>query len=111
MLNVTIFYGVLVVGWKQFTQLACEHQEETRQLIHIAKLLFKHQPTRIKYGFQVTNTHHDAMLLDNKAGNTLWKEVESNEIKELMDYKVFKDLGKGGIPPSGYKKKQMTYGI
>jgi hypothetical protein len=44
-------------------------------------------------------------MLDNKAGNHLWKEVEAMEIKALMDYNVSKDLGKGGIPPP------LSYGL
>jgi hypothetical protein len=35
-------------------------------------------------------------MLDEQSGSILWQEAEEKEIKALMDYKVFKDLGKGG---------------
>jgi hypothetical protein len=44
------------------------------------------------------------VLLDKLAGNELWKESEESEINALEECKVFKDLGKDGIPPPGYKK-------
>jgi Reverse transcriptase (RNA-dependent DNA polymerase) len=52
-------------------------------------------------------------MLDEQSGNKLWQEAEAKEIKALMDYKVFKDLGKNGIPPPDYKKIRchMVYDV
>jgi hypothetical protein len=87
--------------------------DETRLLLFKAKLIFKNQPIKFKYGFQVPTSHHDAMMIASQSGNKLWQEAEAKEIKALMDYKVFKDLGKGGIPPPEFKKIRchMVYDI
>jgi Reverse transcriptase (RNA-dependent DNA polymerase) len=99
-------------GWKRFKRLAREI-DETRLIINKAKLIFKHKPQKFKYGFQVPTTHQDAMMLDKKERNNLWQEAESKEIQALMQYNVFKDLGKGRIPPTNYKKIRchMVYDI
>ena len=39
---------------------------------------------------------------DNK-----WAEAEAQEMKSFLEFGVFKDLGKGGKPPEGYKKVKL----
>jgi uncharacterized pyridoxal phosphate-containing UPF0001 family protein len=69
-----------------------------------AKLIFKHKPVNFKYGFHVPITHQDAMMLEKKE-----YENGSKEIRALMEYNIFKDLGKGGIPPADYKRYAATW--
>jgi hypothetical protein len=44
------------------------------------------------------------MLVDEKSGTSLWKEAEAKEIEALMNYIVFKDLGRNGTPPPRYNR-------
>jgi Reverse transcriptase (RNA-dependent DNA polymerase) len=101
-------------SWKRFKRLAREH-DDIKRSIYKATLKSKFRPTKFKYGFQVPYTHADVILLDDKAGNNLWKESERTEINSLNEYIVFKDIGKGGVqvPPSDYKKIRchMVYDV
>ncbi len=44
------------------------------------------------------------MERDKHNGNTKWKDSTALEMSQLHEYKTFKDLGKGGKPPDGYRK-------
>ena len=57
-----------------------------------------------KYGFQVPRNHAEAVRIDEKHGNTKWIDTKKLEIKQLMDYELFKDLGKNAPVPEGYTK-------
>jgi hypothetical protein len=68
---------------------------------------------KTKYGFQVPNNHRGAMALDDKAGNNKRKEAAALEIKTLMEYETFIDLGKDTLPPQGHQKivYRMIYDV
>ena len=57
-----------------------------------------------KYGFQVPRNHAEAVRIDKIHGNTKWIDAEKLEIKQLMDYESFKELGKNAAVPEGYMK-------
>ena len=57
-----------------------------------------------KYGFQVPRNHAEAIRIYEKHGNTKWIDAEKLEIKQLMDYESFKDLGMNAPVPEGYTK-------
>jgi hypothetical protein len=78
-------------GWKQFKRLARKH-EDFKQLVYKATIKYKFRTAKLKYGYQVPNTHFDAVLLDDKASSNLWKESKQAEINALNEYKVFKDI-------------------
>jgi hypothetical protein len=54
-----------------------------------------------KYGFQVPRNHFKAMKIDEKNGNTRWQDAEKLEIKQLLEYNSFKDLGFKAPTPVG----------
>ena len=62
-------------------------------MINQAKL--KNARTRpvYKYRFQIPRNHAEAVKIDKKFGNTKWVDAEKLEIKQLMEYEAFKDLG------------------
>ena len=64
---------------------------------------FRNKP-RFKYGYQVPRSHAEAMLIDEKAGNTKWVDSEGLEVTQLMDYETFESQGIGVPLPEGYKK-------
>ena len=45
-----------------------------------------------------------AVKLDSSNGNTKWHDAMVTEIFQIMEYKVFKDMGRGAIAPDGYQK-------
>jgi len=47
--------------------------------------------------------YQHAMMLDLRNGNTKWQDSTSLEMEQLHEYQTFKDLGKSGIAPSGFK--------
>ena len=90
-------------GWKRFKRIA-KRQKRFVRLVNQAKLKAYRNKTIYKFGVQVPNNHEHAMELDRKLGNSLWAEAEAKEFDQINDYSTFKDLGKGGKPPPGYKK-------
>ncbi len=57
-----------------------------------------------KYGEQVPRNHREAVLIDERNGNTRWQDSEELEVSQLMGYDSFKSLGKGAPIPEGYTK-------
>ena len=49
--------------------------------------------TRNKFSVQVPKSYQDAMHLDKDNGNTLWADAICLEMDQIMDYRVFQDLG------------------
>ena len=90
-------------GWKQFARLARRHKKMLR-LANQAKLQsFRNRPV-YKFGVQIPRSHEEAMLFDKQNGNDNWLQAEKRELAQINEYKTFKDLGKDGKPPKGYKK-------
>ena len=95
-----------LTGWKQFARLARREKQLLRMVRQSVLHSFRHSPV-YKYGVQVPRNHHEAMALDKKNGNRYWEEAEETEIGQILAYDTFKDLGKKGRPPIGYKKIRM----
>ena len=68
-----------------------------------AKLRSFRRSPKYKFGYQVPNNHAEAMLLDKKNLNSKWADAEEKERACFRKYQVFKDIGKNGRPPAGYK--------
>ena len=64
---------------------------------------FRNKP-RYKYGYQVPRNHEEAVMIDEREGNTKWQDSEHTELEQLWEYETFRDLGKDAPIPSGYKK-------
>ena len=57
-----------------------------------------------KFGVRVPRDSREARFLEQKEGHTKWGDAEKFEIKQLFDYKTFKDLGLGAGTPENYKQ-------
>ena len=85
-------------------------KNHTKNLKTLARMInqsrLKNLRTRpvYQYGFQVPRNHEEAVFIDERCGNTNWQDAEKLEIKQLLEYDTFKDLGKGTPIPSGYQK-------
>ena len=83
------------------------------RMLNQAKLKSFRTSPRYKYGFQVPKDHEEAMMLDQRNGNTKWEDAEQLELSVLDEHNTFTDLGRGRSPPTGYKciKVWMIYDI
>ena len=65
------------------------------------------------FGIQVPQNHKQAMELDARNGNTLWRDSERIELRQINEYKAFGDLGFRVPAPKGYKRIRvhMVYAI
>ncbi|KAL7570278.1 hypothetical protein ACA910_020699 [Epithemia clementina (nom. ined.)] len=63
----------------------------------------KHSHHNIKYmfGYQIPRDYEEAMELNQKNGNTKWKEAIDLELKQIDDYQTFKDIGKAETNTKG----------
>ncbi len=89
-------------GWRRFKKLARTYKK---------MLLFANQAkirnfgkSKFKYGYEVPYNYAQAMKLDEKNGNTKWKDATNLEMQHILGYKVFKDMGIGHVMPDEYKK-------
>ena len=64
---------------------------------------YRNRP-RYKYGFQVPRDHDEAVMIDEREGNTKWQDSEHLEVSQLYEYDTFQSLGIGAEIPEGYKK-------
>ena len=78
-------------GWKQFRRLAKRSQVLTRQL-NQAKLASYRTAPLFKFGYQVPRHHKEAITLDERSGNTKYRDAEKLEMSQHADYSTFKDL-------------------
>ena len=89
-------------GWRRF-KLITKCESHLLRMMNQAKLhLFRYSP-KYKFGYQVSNNHAEALLLDKKNLNSKWADAEEKERACFREYWVFKDIGKDGRPPAGYK--------
>jgi hypothetical protein len=56
------------------------------------------------FGYEVPRDYDHAMELDKRNKNTCWKDCTDLEMKQVHEYKTFKDHGYGAKPPPGYRK-------
>ena len=56
-----------------------------------------------KFGVQVPRNHDQAIDIDTSNVNTLWREDEIKELKQIDEYETFLDQGLK-IPKHPYKK-------
>ena len=89
-------------GWRRFKHIA-KREGKLLRMANQAKLRSYRTAPKYKFGYQVPSNHEEAMRLDKKNLNTKWADAEENELACFREYEVFKDLGKNGKPPAGYK--------
>ena len=91
------------VGWKRCKTHA-KNMKKFGRMINQAKLRNYRRRPVYKYGYQVPRNHEEAVFIDEKNGNTKWQDSEKLELKQVNDYKAFRDLGLGAPIPEGYQK-------
>ncbi|MEC8171189.1 MAG: reverse transcriptase domain-containing protein, partial [Candidatus Thermoplasmatota archaeon] len=90
-------------GWKRFRKIA-KNQKKLLRMANQAKLRSFRTAPKYMYGYEIPKDYNDALRLDRLHGNTKWQDATQVEMDQLMEYKVFVDLGKGTPVPKGYQK-------
>ena len=62
-------------------------------MVKQARLRRIHRDPIYKFGIRVPRDSCEARVLEQKEGHTKWGDAEKVEIKQLFNYKTFKDLG------------------
>jgi hypothetical protein len=101
-------------GWKlPGLKKMAKTQKKLIRLANKAKLhSFRSKPIYM-YGFQVPRNHAEAMDIDHKNGNTMWRDSELTELSQIDEYKSFIDKGVGYDPGPEFKKIKvhMVYAV
>ena len=92
-----------IAGWKDCKRYV-QNPKKLARMINQAKLKSARTKPVYKYRFQVPRNHAEAVKIDGKFGNTKWVDAEKLEIKQLMEYKAFKDFGLTASIPEGHTR-------
>ena len=78
-------------GWKRCRRCAKREKIIGRMINQTRLKNFRNRP-KYKYGFQVPHNHQEAVLIDEREGNTKWQDSEVLEINQIKEYDTFEDL-------------------
>ena len=92
-----------VPGWKRCKR-DLKNMKQFGRMINQTRLKNYRRRPVYKYGYQVPRDHEEAVFIDEKNGNTKWQDSEKLELKQLMDYETFRDIGYKTPVPEGYTK-------
>ena len=90
-------------GWKHLKSFVKNAKVIGRMVNQTRLKNYRNKPV-YKYGVQVPRSHQEAVLIDQRNGDTKWQDSEDLEVNQLLDYDSFESLGKGAPIPEGYKK-------
>jgi hypothetical protein len=105
--------GLLDVdGWKRYKKLALRQKRLVR-MARQAKLQSFRNREVFKFGIQVPQNHKQAMAIDEANGNSVWRDAEGIELRQIDEYQTFTDLGYKADAPKGHKKIRvhMVYDV
>jgi hypothetical protein len=99
-------------GWKRFSKMARRQKKLFHEANQVKLRSFRTTP-RYMYGIEIPRDFEHAVQLDLQNGNTLWQECTELEMQQLHQYRTFKDIGTGTLPPEGYKriKVHLVYAV
>ena len=78
-------------GWKQLKRVAT--QENILRRVQKAQSKSNKEP-KFQFGIQVPRGVKEALELDKKNGNSNWEDAMNEEIKSLLEFDTFQDMGK-----------------
>jgi hypothetical protein len=95
-------------GWKQFKSIARREQKLQRMVNQTKRHSLRTAPI-YKVGFRVPRNLKEAMEIDKENNNTKWADAILTEITQIHDYNTFKNLGRNGTIPPGYKRIRVHF--
>ena len=99
-----------LLGWKRFKAIARRQKKFTR-MVNQAKLRSYRSAPKYKYGFEVPRNYQHAIRLDERNGNSKWKDSVKLERDQIDEYETFQDLGHKSVArvTQGYKKIRVHF--
>jgi hypothetical protein len=82
--------------WKWVSEYT-KRPETVQTMAHAFAAQTRNNEPRIKFGIEVPTSVKQAMELDKKNGNNLWKEAIQKELKQINDFNTFRIPGKGEV--------------
>ena len=89
-------------GWKRFCPYV-KNQKKVNQMTKQSILCSMRQAIRYRFGVRVPKTPREAMELNAKNGNSLWRDAIKKELDQLNEYGTFSSQGKGMRVPNGHQ--------
>eukprot|EP00977_Amphora_coffeiformis_P011219 scaffold2692_cov115-Amphora_coffeaeformis.AAC.2 len=90
-------------GWKKLKKYA-RHAKKLMRMVNQNKRAQRFNTVTYKFGVRLPRNVPEAYRLNKKNGNTYWADAIKLEIKQLMEYKTFRDMGRTTRIPPGYQQ-------
>ena len=95
-------------GWKRLRRFV-KNDKKLGRLINQAALKSERRGPIFMFGTQVPRDYREARRLDERNGNTKWRDAEKTELAQLDEYSTFQDKGKGHVLPPEYQKIRVHF--
>ena len=94
--------------WKNLRKYT-KNKKKYQRLVNQAMMKSERRSPIFMFGVQVPRNHPEALMLDEKNGNTKWQDSEKKELDQLNEYKTFIDKGIGYRPGKEYTKIRVHF--
>ena len=93
-------------GWKNLKKIA-RRAKVLQRMVNANKRAQRYNTIVYKFGVRIPRNVKEAYDLDEKNGNTYWADAIKRELGQIIDYKVFRSLGRNATRPEGYQEIPM----
>ncbi len=93
-------------GWKKLKKIA-RRAKVLQRMVNANKRAQRYNAIVYKFGVRIPRSVKEAYDLDAANGNTYWSDAMKKELGQIIDYKVFRSLGKNASKPNGYQQIPM----
>ena len=90
-------------GWKNLKKIA-RRAKVLQRMVNANKRAQRYNTVVYKFGVRLPRNVQEAYDLDAKNGNTYWADAIKTELGQIIDYKVFRSVGKNAPAPQGYQQ-------
>ena len=95
-------------GWR-FLQRTAKRQRFINVAINNAKRCSNLKQIHYKFGVKIPRSYAEALKLDHDNGKTLWQDAVALELKQILDYDSFRDLGNGTPVSQGFTQISVQF--
>ena len=90
-------------GWKNLKKIA-RRAKVLQRMVNANKRAQRYNSIVYKFGVRIPRNVKEAYDLDEENKNTYWADAINTELGQIIDYKVFRSLGKNASKPDGYQE-------
>ena len=95
-------------GWR-FLQQTAKQQRFINVAINNAKRRSNLKQICYKFGVKIPRSYAEALKFDHDNGNILWQDAVALELKQILDYDSFRDLGNSAPVPQGFTQISVQF--